>query len=158
LPRRAPYRRISRRDAGDLDDGAAALPRPFRVLSAACRPAAAGAEASSADRLGGRTDAAYSRAARLASGWYGFALDVDGAKQCIDGVRARASGKDGASTSSSQRHAHTERERLLLDRADAERFAALGRRRLIVYSRVRATRRTCSGLIDEAEKNLIGKV
>jgi len=51
-----------------------------------------------------------------------------------------------------------ERERLLLDRAEAERFAALGVDRLIVYSPRARDETSLLALIDEAEKNLIGKV
>src|SRR5438132_9740598 len=109
--------------------------------------------------FGGRTDTAYSRAARLASGWYGFALDVDGAKQCIDGVRAACERQgrrfDELEISVTPK---PERERLLLDRADAERFAALGVDRLIVYSPRARNEASLLALIDEAEKNLIGKV
>src|SRR5271155_1243275 len=38
--------------------------------------------------FGGNSKEAYSRAARLARGWYGFALDLDGTAKCIEGVRA----------------------------------------------------------------------
>src|SRR5581483_154178 len=38
--------------------------------------------------FGGHTTQAFSRAARLAKGWYGFALDLDTTKKCIAGLRA----------------------------------------------------------------------
>lgn len=38
--------------------------------------------------FGGHSPAAYGRAARLASGWYGFHLDPEAAKSCVEGVRA----------------------------------------------------------------------
>src|SRR5258706_10558909 len=37
--------------------------------------------------FGGRTPAAFARAARLAKGWYGFALDLEGTKSAIAGLR-----------------------------------------------------------------------
>src|ERR1700720_1367751 len=37
--------------------------------------------------FGGHTKDAYSRAARLAKGWFGFALDLDGTAKCIEGLR-----------------------------------------------------------------------
>src|SRR5579883_2212867 len=37
--------------------------------------------------FGGHTRSAYSRAARLARGWFGFALDADGAARCIEDLR-----------------------------------------------------------------------
>jgi probable F420-dependent oxidoreductase len=109
--------------------------------------------------FGGRTAAAYSRAARFASGWYGFALDVEAAKQAIDGVRAACArhGKrfDDLEISITP---PPERERLLLDRAGAERYAALGVDRLIVYSPRARDEQSQLALIDEASKGLIGKV
>ena len=38
--------------------------------------------------FGGHTKEAYSRAARLAKGWYGFAQDLDGTAKCVEGLRA----------------------------------------------------------------------
>src|SRR5215813_5337437 len=38
--------------------------------------------------FGGHTREAFSRAARLARGWYGFSLDLDGTRKCIEGLRA----------------------------------------------------------------------
>src|ERR1700726_2098502 len=37
--------------------------------------------------FGGHTKEAYSRSARLARGWYGFALDVEGTAKCVEGLR-----------------------------------------------------------------------
>src|ERR1700719_3997181 len=37
--------------------------------------------------FGGHTKSAYSRAARLAKGWYGFAQDLDGTVKCVEGLR-----------------------------------------------------------------------
>src|SRR5215472_13127658 len=41
--------------------------------------------------FGGHTRQAYSRAARLAKGWFGFALDVDGTAKCIEHLKAACS-------------------------------------------------------------------
>jgi len=109
--------------------------------------------------FGGRTDAAYSRAARLASGWYGFALDVEGAKKSIAGLRAACERKN-------RRFEDLEisitppppADRLVLERAEAERFAALGVHRLIIYSPRARDEKSQLALVDEAAKNLIGKV
>jgi probable F420-dependent oxidoreductase len=47
--------------------------------------------------FGGHTPAAFRRAVRHASGWYGFAQDVDGAARCIAGLKqaARDLGRPG---------------------------------------------------------------
>jgi probable F420-dependent oxidoreductase len=38
--------------------------------------------------FGGHTKEAYGRAARLAKGWFGFALDVEATTKCVEGLRA----------------------------------------------------------------------
>ena len=38
--------------------------------------------------FGGHSTEAYSRAARLAKGWYGFALDLEATAKCVEGLRA----------------------------------------------------------------------
>src|ERR1700680_4402598 len=38
--------------------------------------------------FGGHTPQAFSRAARLGKGWFGFALDVEATGKCVDGLRA----------------------------------------------------------------------
>ena len=42
--------------------------------------------------FGGHTKEAFSRAARLAKGWYGFAQDVDGTQKCVEGLRVGVQG------------------------------------------------------------------
>src|SRR5713226_317938 len=37
--------------------------------------------------FGGHTKDAFSRAARLAKGWYGFALDLDATAKCVEGLK-----------------------------------------------------------------------
>jgi probable F420-dependent oxidoreductase len=39
--------------------------------------------------IGGMSDAALDRAARLGDGWYGFALDVESTRRCLEKLRAR---------------------------------------------------------------------
>jgi len=109
--------------------------------------------------FGGHTPAAYSRAARLAQGWYGFALDLERAEQSIAGVRA-ACAQRGRRFEELEISVTPvpERERMLPDRPTAERFAALGVGRLIVYAPRARDEAGLISLIREAEKNLIGKV
>ena len=42
--------------------------------------------------FGGHTKEAFSRAARLAKGWYGFAQDLDGTAKCVEGLRVSVQG------------------------------------------------------------------
>ncbi len=109
--------------------------------------------------FGGHTPAAYSRAARLAEGWYGFALDVERAKGAIAGVRA-ACEREGRRFEDVEISVTPvpERDRLLLDRGTAERFASLGVSRLIVYAPRAREEASLLALVDEAATSLIGKV
>jgi len=76
--------------------------------------------------VGGMSDAALGRAARLGDGWYGFALDVDATQACLEKLRAHPAlaGKPEFETSLSP---------LGLPDADlARRYADLGLDRLVV--------------------------
>jgi probable F420-dependent oxidoreductase len=79
--------------------------------------------------VGGTSDAALRRAVTRCQGWYGFALDVDATRDCIDGLRAQAA-----------RHARPEwlrpleitvTPRAAPDLALVEAHAALGVHRLV---------------------------
>ena len=109
--------------------------------------------------FGGHTPDAFRRAARLARGWYGFALDVDRTLVCLDGLRAacREVGRRFEDLEISVTPA-PERERPLLDREAARRFADAGVHRLIVFSpRVRDAEGVLR-VIGDAGRELVGKV
>jgi probable F420-dependent oxidoreductase len=92
--------------------------------------------------FGGHSPQAFSRAARLARGWYGFSLDLDGTRKCIDGLRA-------ACTKAGRRFEELEisiSPRPPVDLDTARRFADLGVQRLILLTRA------------TDEKNLLGQV
>src|SRR5262249_49827223 len=82
--------------------------------------------------FGGHTPEAYSRAARLARGWYGFALDVDGTRKCLDGLR-EACQKSGRKFEDLEISV-TPRT---IDFDTARRFADLGVHRLILLTQAR---------------------
>jgi probable F420-dependent oxidoreductase len=103
--------------------------------------------------FGGHTADAYGRAARLARGWYGFALDVDGAARCMEGVRA-ACAKIGRKFEDIE---ISVTPRGAVDRDTAKRFADLGVSRLILLQRANDE----AGIlrqVSEVERDLIGKV
>jgi probable F420-dependent oxidoreductase len=103
--------------------------------------------------FGGHTKAAYERSARLAQGWFGFALDVDGAKACVEGVKA-------ACTKAGRKFEDLEISvcpRGRVDRDTAKRFAEAGVQRLILLHR-EADQVGILRFIGETEKELIGKV
>src|SRR5215510_679512 len=109
--------------------------------------------------FGGHTPEAYSRAARLARGWYGFALDVDATKKSVAGLRA-ACAKEGRRFEDLEISVTPmpERERLVPDRATAERYAEAGVQRLILYAPRARDEASLLGAIAEVKSGLIGKV
>ena len=109
--------------------------------------------------FGGHTPEAFRRAARLARGWYGFALDHERTRACLDGLRT-------ACTEVGRRFADLEisvtpppeRGRPLLDRDAAKGFADLGVHRLIVYSPRARDEEGVLAVVSEAERSLVERV
>ncbi|HEX4210669.1 MAG TPA: LLM class F420-dependent oxidoreductase [Candidatus Binataceae bacterium] len=83
--------------------------------------------------FGGHTKEAYSRSARLAQGWYGFALDVEGTGKCIEGLRAAC--KQAGRPFGDLEISVTPRGRV--DHETLGRFADLGVNRLVLLHRAR---------------------
>jgi probable F420-dependent oxidoreductase len=103
--------------------------------------------------FGGRTPEAYSRAARLAKGWYGFALDTDATAKSVEGVRA-------ACAKAGRRFEELEisvTPRGPVDRDTARRFADLGVHRLILSPRP-GDEAALLGFVREVGRDLIGQV
>ena len=103
--------------------------------------------------FGGHTPEAYSRAARLAKGWYGFALDLDGARKCIEGVRS-ACAKAGRKFEEIE---ISVTPRPPVDRDTAKRFAEAGVHRLILLNRA-TDEANLLKQVDSFAAELVGKV
>jgi probable F420-dependent oxidoreductase len=105
--------------------------------------------------FGGHTMEAYSRAARLAKGWYGFAQDLDGTAKCVEGLKAacKAAGRRFEDVEVSI----TPNARVKVDRDTAKRYADLGVSRLILLQRGTDEAALLEG-VREVERELIGKV
>jgi probable F420-dependent oxidoreductase len=103
--------------------------------------------------FGGHTKQAYSRAARLATGWFGFALDVDGTAACIAGLQAAcaANGRKFDDLEISV----CPRGRIDLDAA--RRFADAGVHRLILLHGARDEQGILKN-VNDAGENLIGRI
>ena len=103
--------------------------------------------------FGGHTKEAYSRAARLAKGWYGFAQDLDGTQKCLSGLReaCKAEGKKYEDIEISIT------PRIKVDRDTAKRFADLGVHRLILLPRAEQEAGILQ-MVSETNRDLIGKV
>ncbi len=105
--------------------------------------------------FGGHTKEAFSRAARLAKGWYGFAQDLDGTAKCVEGLRAacKAVGRRFEDVEVSI----TPHARVKVDRDTAKRYADLGVSRLILLQRGADEAALLEGA-REVGRQLIGKV
>ena len=103
--------------------------------------------------FGGHTKEAYSRAARLAKGWYGFALDIEGADKCIKGVR-EACKNEGRKSEDIE---ISVTPRIKVDRDTAKRFADLGVDRLILLPRAEDEAGVLK-MVSETHSDLIGKI
>jgi probable F420-dependent oxidoreductase len=103
--------------------------------------------------FGGHTKEAYSRAARLAKGWYGFAQDLEGTQKCLNGLRdaCKAEGKKFEDIEISIT------PRIKVDRDTAKRFADLGVHRLILLPRAEQEAGILQ-MVSETNRDLIGKV
>jgi probable F420-dependent oxidoreductase len=103
--------------------------------------------------FGGHTPEAFSRAARLARGWYGFALDLAATEKCVKGLRAacEAAGRKFDELEISVTPS------LKVERETAKRFADLGVHRLILLPRA-ADEAGVLGLIKATADEVIGKV
>jgi probable F420-dependent oxidoreductase len=103
--------------------------------------------------FGGHTRDAFSRAARLAKGWYGFALDLETTMRHIEELKAAC--KEAGRRFEELEISVTPRSRI--DRDEARRFADAGVHRLILLHR----QNDGGGVlrfVAECERNLIGKV
>jgi probable F420-dependent oxidoreductase len=103
--------------------------------------------------FGGHSKDAFSRAARLAKGWFGFALDFDGTAKCIDGLKRACNVAERRLEDLEV--SITPRERVGLD--DARRYAELGVNRLILLHRGR-DQAGIINFVSETERNLINKL
>ncbi len=103
--------------------------------------------------FGGHTPEAFSRAARFAKGWYGYALDLETTGKCLDGLRevCKKTGRNFNDLEISV----TPRSRI--DRDGAKRFADLGVHRLILLHRA-TDEAGVTRFISEVGRSLVGKV
>jgi probable F420-dependent oxidoreductase len=105
--------------------------------------------------FGGHTKEAYSRTARLAKGWYGFAMDVDATAKCIAGLKAAC--KAAERRFEDVEISVTPHARVKVDVDMAKRYAELGVSRLILLPRAADE----AGLIEQVRadgRELVGKV
>jgi probable F420-dependent oxidoreductase len=103
--------------------------------------------------FGGATPQAFSRAARLASGWFGFALTPETTAKCIDGLKAAC--EQAGRRFQDLEISVTPRGRI--DRDAVKRYSDLGVHRLILLHRA-SDEAGLTGFIRETGRELIDKV
>lgn len=101
--------------------------------------------------VGGHTLPAFRRAVRSASGWYGFALDLDRTKQCLDALRRVAELVERPSELGDLEISVTPRGHVGADMA--ERFGALGVHRLVLNPPREAS--AIEGYVERVARELI---
>ena len=80
--------------------------------------------------FGGMTPQAFQRSVTHANGWYGFGLDVDGTKKCLDGLQEAQKNNDRPNALGKLEISVTPIGRIDLD--TAKRFADIGVDRLVL--------------------------
>jgi probable F420-dependent oxidoreductase len=104
---------------------------------------------------GGRTAYAFSRTARLGSGWYGYDLSLEETAQMIESLR-KACARHGRKMEEIE-VSITPKAQPKLDRDLAQRFADLGVGRLIISPRAHDIHGVLQ-VVSDTERILIGKV
>ncbi len=103
--------------------------------------------------FGGHTKEAFSRAARLARGWYGFALDLETTRRHIAGLKT-ACERAGRRFDDLEISVTPNRR---VDRDEARRYADTGVHRLILLHRQNDSAGVMR-FVGECERDLIGRV
>ena len=102
---------------------------------------------------GGKSAHAFARTARSGAGWFGYALDLDATRRCIDGIR-KACAKIGRPPGEIE---ISVTPKGALDRDRARRYADLGVARLVLPPPGRDVDEAMQ-TIARAERELIGRV
>lgn len=102
--------------------------------------------------IGGHTPAAFRRAVEQGNGWYGFALDAETTRRCLDGLREAGERYPRPAPLGPLEISVTPRGRV--DRDLGQRFAALGVHRLIVVPPRGADAAGCEEFVNTIGRDL----
>jgi probable F420-dependent oxidoreductase len=105
--------------------------------------------------IGGHTPAAFRRAVEQGHGWYGFALDLEGAARCLDGLR-EAAARYGRPAELGELEVSVTPSRTP-DRDTAGRFRELGVHRLILMPRSTLDEEGLAAYVARAGDVLLGR-
>ena len=105
---------------------------------------------------GGRSPSAYRRAVELAVGWYGYALDLEGAARALNGLREASQRYPRPTELGELEISITPRG--AMNREVAEQFATLGVHRLILLPSRHAGASELENFVTTVGQTLIGRV
>ena len=108
--------------------------------------------------IGGRTPPAFRRAVQHGNGWYGFALDADGTKRALDGLRAAAQSQPRPAALGALEISITPGRGVSVDAAACETYAVLGVHRLILMPPAKLDVAGLERYVENVGRHLIGKV
>jgi probable F420-dependent oxidoreductase len=108
--------------------------------------------------VGGRTAAAFRRAVQQGHGWYGFALDPEGAAQALAGLRRAAEQYARPAHLGPLEISITPGRGAGVDLATAEKFAGLGVHRLILMPSPKLDGAGLERYVDDVGTRLVGKL
>jgi probable F420-dependent oxidoreductase len=108
--------------------------------------------------IGGRSPAAFRRAVTQGHGWYGFALDMDGTRRALHGLREAARQHARPADLGGLEISVTPAGAMVIDRARAAEFAALGVHRLILMPSPKLDSDGLARFVDGVGTELVGRV
>jgi hypothetical protein len=105
--------------------------------------------------VGGRTVLAFRRAVQQGNGWYGFALDLDGTRRALDGLRDAPARHPRPAALGNLEISITPGRGVTVDRMTCEKYAALGVHRLILMPSARLDADGLDRYVETVGKDLI---
>ena len=108
--------------------------------------------------VGGRTGLAFRRAIQHGNGWYGFALDLDGTRRALEGLREAAARHNRPSALGDLEISITPGRGVNVDRGTCEQYAALGVHRLILMPSPKLDADGLERYAETVGKELVGRV
>ena len=100
---------------------------------------------------------AFRRAVQQGNGWYGFALDLDGTRRALDGLRDAAARHTRPAALGDLEISITPGRGVGVDLATCEKYAALGVHRLILMPSARLDADGLERYVETVGKELIGR-
>jgi probable F420-dependent oxidoreductase len=108
--------------------------------------------------IGGRSAPAFRRAVQQGNGWYGFALDLDGTRRALDGLREAAAQHPRPAALGDLEISITPGRGVGVDLATCEKYAALGVHRLILMPSAKLDADGLERYVETVGEKLVGRM